>query len=259
MGIRHWWQAPKGEAGKAAEAFWASCNSAPDRREQLTRWSAFSRSISNQDLSFEELSQLPPTTTLDGQTCSWNLLGSATGALRNKLQRNKPRIQILTADGSRKLRKQAKKLNAFLDGFFASKKVAPEMGRAHMDALYFDNGFVRVGPDGDEVCVKRVRPWDVGVDPVEARSGKVRNLAQRTQLSGADVCDLFKLGKKHALYDKVRVELVEAWHLDEDGRYVASCCGEALADDKYAEDVFPLVALRYLERPQGSPAYAGAS
>lgn len=245
-----WHEAAADDIGKRAESFVDECNKAPDRMEQKTRWASVALALWNlSDIDFDELNNMPPCVSMNEAAVSWNLLGAAFGALRARLQGNKPRIQNTVEGGSRKLRKQAKDLNEWLDGFFYQESVSKEVASAHDDALWADNGFVRVEPIESEIKTRRIRPWNVFVNGVEARDGRPKSLATRERLTGDEVCERYKLSANHSLRTKGRVWLVEAWHLNgKKGRYVASCCGVVLKDEVYEEDTFPVVAIRYIVR-----------
>lgn len=226
-----------------------------ERIDQQDRWRKFARAISNQEIEFDDTMGTVNSVTMDPFAVAWNGMYAADRALRAKIQRAKPRIQILTSDGSRKQRKQSKKLNQWIDGWFYQTDVGAQISKAHTDALRFDCGFVEIETDEGSASIgaRHVRPWDVWVDHVDGVDGTPKIVYMRRWMTGQEVVDKYDLDSEHKLADAGRVPVYTAWVRatgDSEGRKIVTCRGENLSDECWEEQWIPLIPFRYETRPQ---------
>jgi hypothetical protein len=195
-----------------------------------------------------------------------NVLRRLVSTAHARLISTIPRPFYCSDGGDFELRQKLEELNTAVHGLFLSNKVDSYANLAQRHALTFGDGFVKVSPllhtKNPRVCVERVYPWEVYVDPLDGLYGEPRCYYQ---VRWIDRAHLIALWPKHAkdifdattdrpewagwldgMSDPVRV--IEAWYLDPDGdmgRHVVAVSSATLIDEPYLYDVPPLVRFQH--------------
>lgn len=178
-----------------------------------------------------------------------------------------------TVRGKFSARRRARDFNNWIEGVFSECGVFDNDPLWVTSALLFDAGVAKVLDEDDKVTVEFVFPWDIAVDPFEARHGKPRTLYQVHYVDRRVLWEDFRgdRGKRDArreieqatraypddgtrtptvANDMLRV--VEAWHLASsdaanDGRYVM-CLDNATLVEREWKGRFPFAFL-HRKRP----------
>jgi hypothetical protein len=97
--------------------------------------------------------------------------------------KQRPRAQFCCSESTWALRRRAKKLEKFIDAVMLQRQGGQTDGFAvglqmFRDLCVMDSGWLKVWADPvlKRVCIQRVLPWEVLVDPNEARYGEPQNL-----------------------------------------------------------------------------------
>lgn len=201
-----------------------------------------------------------------------NVLRRLVSTAHARLVSTVPRPFYCSDGGDFQLRQKLEDLNTAVYGLFLANKVDGYASLAQRHALTFGDGFVKVSPilhtKNPRVCVERVYPWEVYVDPLDGLYGEPRCYYQ---VRWVDRAHLIALWPKYAkeifdaatdrpewagwldgMSDPVRV--IEAWYLDPDGdmgRHVVAVSSATLIDEPYGYDVPPLVRFQYSAPPTG--------
>ena len=138
-----------------------------------------------------------------------------------------------TVRGKFSERRRARDFNNWIEGVFSECRVFDRDPLWVTDALLFDGAIAKVIDEDDEVTVDRVFPWEIAVDPQEARYGSPRTLYQRHYIDRMVLWEDFRgdRGKRDArreIEDATRatgedmfskdgasdmLAVTEAWHL----------------------------------------------
>lgn len=128
--------------------------------------------------------------------------------------KQRPRAQFVCSEANWSTRRKAKKLEKFVDAVMLQRQ-GGQVDAFDVGLLMFrdlcvaDSGWLKIWADPLEkkVCIDRVLPWEILVDPNEARYGQPQNLFH---VYGYD---RYKLIEQ---FPKRRKEILEAKGLDED-------------------------------------------
>lgn len=140
--------------------------------------------------------------TDDYHTYRVNLARALVGTAVAKVAcKQKPKAQFCVSDGDWTVKRKAKKKERFVEAIMLSRQGmagdAYQVGvDAFADACIADVGILKFAPDYQtrRVTVERVLPWEILVDPDEARNGNPQNFFH---VYGAD---RFKLAAKFPKY-----------------------------------------------------------
>jgi len=197
-----------------------------------------------------------------------NILRRIVSTAHARLISTIPRPFYCSDGGDFDLRCKLDSLNTAINGLFLAHRVDSYANVATRHALVFGDGFVKVSAithtENPRICVERVYPWEVHVDPLDGLYGDPRCFYQvrwidrahllslwpdhREEILSADACRQEWAGWLADMGDPVRV--VEAWYLDQDqghGRHVVCVSSATLVDEPYKYDAPPLVRFRYSE------------
>lgn len=192
-------------------------------------------------------------------------------ALAKIAGKQKPKAQFVVTDGDWSVKRRAKRLERFTE----AQMLAPQGGlhdawsvgvQAYRDACVTDLGVLHVEADNIEkkVNIRRVLPWEILIDPNEARTGEPLNLFRVYPYDRSKLAARFPKHKAAILaappiaresgasdwyqgtHDTSHMVLVrEAWRLpygEVKGRHVIAIggsLGAALVDEEWSRKSFP--------------------
>lgn len=207
----------------------------------------------------------------------FNVVRRTIDTTASKVATARPLPMALTSGGDFRQRRRAQKLSQFFAGMFDDLSVFEVSELVARDALIFGTGISHTFRDGDKIRHERVLPWDVDVDPGEARYGNPRCLYRHQWRDRAELAaeypkseaaiyagtstvfrdDPFRDRDSHlrGMVDE-QIPLLEAWCLpigeegDEDfvpGRHLLCVPGvgedAVLVDEEYVAPEFPFAFL----------------
>lgn len=196
----------------------------------------------------------------------YNIIRSGTNTLVAKVAKNRPIPMYLSVDGDHRIQKRVKLLNRFVGGLFHKHKVYKHGYIACRDAALYGTGLVLVGIDGEKIVLENLYPWEVYIDPVDARYGEPRSLylvryldkdvlksrypKHEDAIERAPVLDEAFFPVQDVFSAATRCTVVEAWHLpskpgeSKDGRHTVCLLDETLVDEAYDEEDYPIVKIQ---------------
>lgn len=194
-----------------------------------------------------------------------NVVYSCTDTLVSRISQDRPKPTFLTDGGNYRERKLAEQANAFIQGEFFRTKAYDHMALQLRDACVLGNGFLKVFPEHEKVCVDRVLETELLTDFNDAYYGQPRQLIQIKLVDRSVIAAMFPekmdiiAGAVTGNVDSTprSVETVsdqfiisEAWHLPssdkaDDGRHVMVCSEGVILDEKWQKDCYPFVKFGY--------------
>lgn len=210
-------------------------------------------------------------TTPDGRT-SRNTLRSVTKTIHSRLIGLKPVPFYCPEGGDAELRERLELLNTAVAGLFLSSGFEEEHASLWcLHGVLLGVGFLKAYARGSKVCIDRVYPWEVLMDPLDSYYGNPTCMYQLRWVDKPVLLQMFP-GKRsyeaignaigdrphwafwaNQLKDPVRV--VEAWHLpDEDGeggRHIIATSAGTLLDEEYSYPDFPIIPFKYADAEEG--------
>ena len=268
---RRWWML-KGQ--ECADSVAGTLNLIRDAQSfRATQWIVSARLYGNLSpttlagVSFSKLAAQQPALR---DRISYNLVQSVVDTVVAKITRNRPRPFFLTSGGDYKKQREAKKLNAFLDGVFYENSTH-ELGRVvFRDAAVWGDGFIHVFAKGGRVCHERVMSSEIFVDDVESLYGTPRQMHRVKQIDRQVLFDMFPddYGKianakpsrteengRSIIADMLTVR--ESWHLPsgpgaDDGKHVITIDGAVLGEvEPWTHQWFPFARCQWSPRLYG--------
>lgn len=217
-------------------------------------------------------SQINPMDVFGNELVTYNGIQSVIDTVASKISKSKPKGAVQTTGGNYSLKRKARLLERYVDAEHYSTKMPAVYQDAFIDACIFGTGIVKHYPDVayKHVGIERVYPGDVLVDEVEGMWRKPRQMFQRNYVAREQLLLDYpeyseqieaspELAREHdwgrdTTCDQLVV--VEAWHLPsspkaKDGRHIIFIEGCTLYDEKWTEDFFPFVILRWNPRRKG--------
>lgn len=186
-----------------------------------------------------------------------NVIKQACDTATSRIAKSKPRPQFLTQNGDYKLKKEAQKLQRYVDGTFYENKayqMGPEIFR---DGTVVGKGCVKFYPAGTKIGMERVFVNELLVDQAESMYGKPSILYQRKTINKRLLKGLFK-GRdaivrntptvEDATMGGIKlsqmVEVIEAWKLPSyegagDGLHIIATEKGILMKEEWEVDWFP--------------------
>ena len=244
---RRWWML---DGEDAANVISGTLNLIRDAQSfRATQWIVSSRLYGNLSpttlagVSFSKLAAQQPALR---DRISYNLVQSVVDTVVAKITRNRPRPLFLTSGGDYKKQREAKKLNAFLEGVFYENSTHELGTTVFRDAAVWGDGFIHVFAKGDRVCHERVMSSEIFVDDVEALYGQPRQMHRVKQVDRQVLFDMFPdeadkiAGAKPSRTEEAGRSIVadmltvrESWHLPsgpgaDDGKHVITIDGAVL-------------------------------
>ena len=268
---RRWWML-KGQ--DAADVISGTLNLIRDAQSfRATQWIVSARLYGNlapttlAGVSFSKIAAQQPALR---DRISYNLVQSVVDTVVAKVTRNRPKPLFLTSGADYKKQREAKKLNAFLDGVFYENSTH-EVGKVvFRDAAVWGDGFIHVFAKGDRVCHERVMSSEIFVDDVESLYGQPRQMHRVKQVDRQVLFDLFPddyaliAGAKPSRTEEAGRSIVadmitvrESWHLPsgpgaDDGRHCITIDGAVLGEmEPWPHQFFPFARVQWSPRLYG--------
>lgn len=188
-----------------------------------------------------------------------NVIKQACDTATARIAKSKPRPQFLTEQGNYRNKKEAKKLQKYIDGTFYENK-AYQMGQeVFRDATIVGKGCVKFFPKKTCIGMERVFVDELLVDQAEAMYGMPSILYQRKAVNRRILKGMYKGARKGKLIDQCptiedaamagirlseMVQVIEAWKLPsgegmEDGLHIIALENGCLFTEEWKVDWFP--------------------
>lgn len=195
-----------------------------------------------------------------------NICQSIIDTLTAKIGKNRPKPTYLTDSGKWEDRVAAKDLDAWTEGAFYQAGVYENGPLIFRDAAIFGTGFEHVYSDEGKICIERVFPSEILVDPVDAKDGNPRVLYRIKSIDQYVLAEhfpryreqielsqgIFTAAGMRKTNDVKQVQVVEAWHLPsskkaKDGKHIICIDGQQLntGDDAWTRSEFPFAIFRW--------------
>jgi len=207
---------------------------------------------------------------LDTKT-SRNTMRSVAKTVHSRLISLKPIPFFCSDGGDTELRERLELLNTAVHGLFLSSGFEAKHASSWcLHGILYGTGFLKVYNDNGKVCIDRVYPWEVLVDPLDGLYGDPQNIYQVRWVDKPVLMAAYPKKKKDAIERCVGerpdwaywlegvgspVRVTEAWHLPDSngkgGRHVICTSAGTLLDEEYTYDSFPLVAFHYADPEDG--------
>ena len=235
--------------------------------------SIFSRIYSGKGLMNYALNSkvLDTSNQLPVRRPTMNVTQSCVDTLVSRMTMAKPKPTYLTFAGNYKQRKLAENLDQFIAGEFYRLKAYDNGEKILRDACIFGDGFLKVFPKDNKVCIERRLSTELFADKDDSWYSDPRQLVE-LKLSDRGVLqsmypdaklDISKATKAYidgsgesqeTISDQVIV--VEAWHKrsgenTNDGRHVIVCSAGVILDEVWNKDKFPFVKMPYNQHAVG--------
>ena len=268
---RRWWML-KGQ--DAADVISGTLNLIRDAQSfRATQWIVSARLYGNlapttlAGVSFSKIAAQQPALR---DRISYNLVQSVVDTVVAKVTRNRPRPFFLTSGGDYRKQREAKKLNAFLEGVFYENGTQDIGKVVFRDASVWGDGFIHVFAKGDRVCHERVMSSEIFVDDVESLYGQPRQMHRVKQVDRQVLFDLFPDnadvigGAKPSRTEEAGRSIVadmitvrESWHLPsgpgaDDGKHCITIDGAVLGEmEPWPHSFFPFARVQWSPRLYG--------
>jgi hypothetical protein len=268
---RRWWML-KGQ--DAADSISGTLNLIRDAQSfRATQWIVSARLYGNlapttlAGVSFSKIAAQQPALR---DRISYNLVQSVVDTVVAKVTRNRPRPFFLTSGGDYRKQREAKKLNAFLEGVFYENSTQDIGKVVFRDASVWGDGFIHVFAKGDRVCHERVMSSEIFVDDVESLYGQPRQMHRVKQVDRQVLFDLFPdnadviSGAKPSRTEEAGRSIVadmitvrESWHLPsgpgaDDGKHCITIDGAVLGEmEPWPHSFFPFARVQWSPRLYG--------
>ena len=268
---RRWWML---KGSDAADVISGTLNLIRDAQSfRATQWIVSARLYGNlapttlAGVSFSKLAAQQPALR---DRISYNLVQSVVDTVCAKITRNRPKPLFLTSGGDYKKQREAKKMNAFLDGVFYENSTHEIGMQVFRDASVWGDGFIHVFAKGDRVCHERVMSSEIFVDDVESLYGSPRQMHRVKQVDRQVLFDMFPddadviAGAKPSRTEEAGRSMIadmitvrESWHLAsgpdaDDGRHVITIDGAVLGEvEPWPHQWFPFARCQWSPRLYG--------
>jgi len=268
----HRWWMLKGQ--DAADVISGTLNLIRDAQSlRATQWIVSSRLYGNlapttlAGVSFSKLAAQQPALR---DRISYNLVQSVVDTVCSRVTRNRPKPLFLTSGGDYRKQREAKKLNAFLDGVFYENQTHQIGSIVFRDAAVWGDGFIHVFAKGDRVCHERVMSSEIFADDVEALYGIPRQMHRVKQVDRQVLFDMFPedadkiAGAKPSRTEENGRSMVsdmltvrESWHLPsgpgaDDGKHCITIDGAVLGEmEPWPHSFFPFARCQWSPRLYG--------
>lgn len=235
------------------------------------------------NMPVEDLMPSVAATGVSEPRVTLNVIANVCDYVHNRIGKLQPMPRPLPVAGNFSIRRRAKLLERFFEAQFRISRVFEQLRRAFLDAAVIGTGILKIYGVAGQIKVERVFPSEIIVDHHEARYGEPRTMYQRKWVSRDVLREAFVRGTQeererleeivdtagrqmehdtgdygHGMDEGVhdQVLVVEAWHLPSgpnatDGFHTIVVDSGELMSEKYEDDYFPFVFLRWKQRLQG--------
>lgn len=268
---RRWWML-KGE--DAANVISGTLNLIRDAQSfRATQWIVSARLYGNlapttlAGVSFSKLAAQQPALR---DRISYNVVQSVVDTAVARVTRNRPKPLYLTNGGDHKKQREAKRLNAFMDGVFYENSTHAIGTTVFRDAAVWGDGFIHVFAKANRVCHERVMSSEIFVDDVESLYGSPRQMHRVKQVDRQVLFDMFPddadkiAGAKPSRTEEAGRSIVadmitvrESWHLPsgpgaDDGKHCITIDGAVLGEmEPWPHQWFPFARVQWTPRLYG--------
>jgi hypothetical protein len=186
-----------------------------------------------------------------------NVIKQACDTATARIAKSKPRPQFLTENGDYKLKKEAKKLQRYVDGTFYENKAYQLGQEVFRDGTVVGKGCVKFFPKKNCIGMERVFVNELLVDQAESMYGDPSILYQRKTINKRKLRGMYK--GKAGIIDRTKtiedttmggiklsrmVEVIEAWKLPSgedtnDGLHIIATEAGVLFKEEWDVDWFP--------------------
>lgn len=204
----------------------------------------------------------------------WNIPRSLCQTVQAKISgKNKPKVQFVVTDGDWSAKRKAKKRDKFVEaqmhlaqGGFSDCWQLMQSVVLYALVVPGSAGIAKVFADYDrgKICIERVAPWEVYVDPQDAKYAAPRSIFHRYP-ADRDALESKHPGKTAIIQTAKKIEagdleveegaraveqvwVYEAWHLGDGkkaGVHVSCVDGGELEHEEWKHDGFPFLVLRW--------------
>lgn len=272
----HWWSDDHDH--DRANCIFEVCHQlfieADSMRQGMSRWSALYK---NDPFLSTQMGFSPRArhTQLAARTAPLALNGckSVSDTYVSILTSDRPKVSCITSGGGWDLQQKAQSLEKFVQGVFYENEIYRLAIQLAYDTCKYGTGVAKIAderPRKTHIKIERVYPWEILVNPEDARDGNPQcmyqvkrvdrtilqevwpEFAQELQYEGSD----FGINTGNSAIFSANqndfVVVIEAWRLgqteDSPGRHTI-CCGKViLLDEEYTRDRFPFEFL-YRQQP----------
>ena len=215
---------------------------------------------------------------------TFNVVANVCDVATARIGKQRPSAKFLPMGGNWTLTRKSRLLERFVQAQFRISKTYAASRAAFLDATVLGTGVLKIYDQGKKICVERVFPSELVVDPLEALYGEPRQIMQRKWISREVLKETFLKGKKgverkrierairdanvdrdnetdapsSALHEHVgdQVLVVEAWHLPsgpdaKDGRHAIITDAGPLFIDDWSYDYIPFLFIDWKKRLRG--------
>jgi len=268
---RRWWMLKDQDA---ADVISGTLNLIRDAQSfRATQWIVSARLYGNlapttlAGVSFSKLAASQPALR---DRISYNVVQSVVDTAVARITRNRPKPLFLTSGGDHKKQREAKKLNAFLDGVFYENSTHAIGTTVFRDAAVWGDGFIHVFAKANRVCHERVMSSEIFVDDVESLYGSPRQMHRVKQVDRQVLFDMFPddadkiAGAKPSRTEEAGRSIVadmltvrESWHLPsgpgaDDGKHCITIDGAVLGEmEPWPHQWFPFARVQWTPRLYG--------
>lgn len=196
------------------------------------------------------------------------IVANAVDTVHSKLAMNRPSPQVLTTKGEWKLQRKAENLQQWLGGEMKRLNIYDDLApKVLKEAILTGTGALYVAEKGGRPYVEMTYCEYLFTDHREAYYNAVRSMyrvrpvdrevlkemfpehAQRIEESETKYIDV-EYGGSYDATDSDLLVVVEAWRKGPNGRRVIAIEDFTIVNEKYCEEDFPFVFVRWVDRPR---------
>lgn len=137
-----------------------------------------------------------------------NVIKSAVDSFVAKIGTQRAAPEPLTQGGNPSLRRKAKLLKRFLQAQFNLSDFYPQATMMVRDGCIFGTGILHPYIEDDGICIDRVHPSEVFVDPLEAMYGKPRQIIRKRFMARDILVEMFGEDKVEIIRDAGKTVVV---------------------------------------------------
>lgn len=264
----HWWNAEDDEVGDVIQSYISRLRS--EQTERLYNFQVFD-AIYNNNSSMS----LTDSAGSEGESgLKLNITKNMVDSAVSRIGKSVPAIRVVPNDAQWSFKRRAIRLNKYLNSRMRSSDIQVQAPLAFRDATKFGTGFLKAVEIDGKAYIERVIPFDIFVDPMEARNGtgKVSHMHQCSRSSKEQLIADFAEDESDLEYEIMEasdatryewehdtdsygslvglVNVVESWKLptsmdSDDGRHVISIPGAVLLDEPWESKRFPISPIHW--------------
>lgn len=187
---------------------------------------------------------------------TYNVIKSCIDTIVNKIGKNKPKVTYLTQKSNWSQQIKAKNLSKYIEGRFYEMNAYQKGLECLRDACVFGTGWFKIYVDGEgKFKADRVLTTEMRIDPSDGLYGEPKEIHQVKYISRDVLLREYPEKKESIMFANTStdsttsadlVKVIESWRLK--GRHTICIDTCTLVDEKYEEDWFPFVNMRWSKR-----------